>query len=335
MSSPVTLTVGKETRLSMNVALSSDFDYTISGRLLCDGVGVAGKQIAIKVNGTVLGAVTTVSDGSYSATLHLPAANNQPTNYQIEAVFYGDNALNLTGLATLPNGTQYAVCTTLQYFSYKPAANATWLTVTPQSTQITQQPKTPEQMQAEAEQSGWLTVWHEFSWWYPWYRLHVRVLENGLMMFDIGMSVLPFGDIFDYVEEFLQRMSYLFWKIIWPVTSGIIIAESLSIIAASVSAGLDIALLLLASWLAKSAAILSTWNSAETLGSVFLGIFIPTIITAAGKGWDMFMTLLQLLEGVKSLAEIGFGRVYRLISFIANMVLLPLLLQRLDELGAW
>jgi hypothetical protein len=79
------------------------------------------------VNGTVLGAVTTLSDGSYSATLHLPAADNQPTNYQIEAIFYGDDALNLTGLATLPNGTQYAVCTTLQYFNYKPAANATWL----------------------------------------------------------------------------------------------------------------------------------------------------------------------------------------------------------------
>ena len=96
--------------------------------------------------------------------LNLQPVDNKPTSYQIEAVFNGDNALNLTGLATLPNGTQYAVCTTLQYFGYKPAGNCTWLTVEPQSTQVMQQTKTPEQMQKEAQQSGWLSIWHEFSW---------------------------------------------------------------------------------------------------------------------------------------------------------------------------
>jgi len=27
--------------------------------------------------------------------------------------------------------------------------------------------KSPEQLQAEAENSGWLSIWHEFTWWPP------------------------------------------------------------------------------------------------------------------------------------------------------------------------
>jgi len=85
-------------------------------------------------------------------------------NCQVEAILNGDNALNLTELATLPDGTAYAVCTTLQYdytleySSYKPASNAAWLTVEPQSTQVMRTTKTQEQLQQEAEDSGWLTT---------------------------------------------------------------------------------------------------------------------------------------------------------------------------------
>ena len=131
VSSPVTLTVGEDTELSMNVDLGEGFDHVVSGRLLCGGAGVAGKQVVVKVNGTAVDVVETSDDGSYSSTLNLEPVDNKLTNYQIEAVFYGDDALNLTGLATLPNGTEYAVCTTFRYFGYKPSSNAAWLTVEP------------------------------------------------------------------------------------------------------------------------------------------------------------------------------------------------------------
>lgn len=91
-----------------------------------NGQPVSGKQIETKVNGTVKAVATTQSNSSYSVVLDLVAADNNATLYQIEAE-YGDNSLNLTGLATLPNGTSYAVCTTLHYYGHKPSANTTML----------------------------------------------------------------------------------------------------------------------------------------------------------------------------------------------------------------
>jgi hypothetical protein len=49
----------------------------------------------------------------------------------------------------------------------------------PESTTVEVPPaKTPEEMQQEAEQKGWLKVWHEFTWWYPWYRLRIKININ-------------------------------------------------------------------------------------------------------------------------------------------------------------
>lgn len=146
VSSPVMLTVGKETVLSMNVTIGSGYNHTVFGKLVCDGQPVQGKPIEIRVNGTVEAVVTTQADRTYSVILSLKAVDNKATLYQVETAFYGDNALSLTGLATMPNGTSYAVCTTLHYFGYKPAANATMLTVEPQTTQTLKPEKTPEQV---------------------------------------------------------------------------------------------------------------------------------------------------------------------------------------------
>jgi hypothetical protein len=126
--------------------------------------------------------------------------DNKPANYQIEAVYYGSDALNLTLKETTPDRTQYAVCMTLQYFGYKPSSNTAMLTVEPQSTQVMTQTKTPEELQQEAEDSGWLTTWHEWSWWYPWYRLHFKFTMNNAEI-DVGFNpVLPGGETTEYSE---------------------------------------------------------------------------------------------------------------------------------------
>jgi hypothetical protein len=60
--------------------------------------------------------------------------------------------------------------------------------------------KTPEQMQKEAEQSGWFRVEPEFSWWYPWFRLHFKLnvnLPQGNPAIDYGWSLLPFGESYN------------------------------------------------------------------------------------------------------------------------------------------
>jgi hypothetical protein len=52
-------------------------------------------------------------------------------------------------------------------------------------------------MQKEAEESGWFGVWHEFSWSYPWYRMHfvlnTTLPPYGVLHIDYGWSLLPFG----------------------------------------------------------------------------------------------------------------------------------------------
>ena len=120
----------------------------------------------------------TALDHGFDLTSFQPV-DYKPTLYNVKAVFEGNDPQNVTSYLYTPNGTKYAVCTTLQYFPYKPASNTTILTIEPQSTQVMQQTKTPEELQAEAESSGQLKTKPKFSWWYPWYRMHL-VLEVNL-----------------------------------------------------------------------------------------------------------------------------------------------------------
>jgi len=121
--------------------------------------------------------------------------NNQPTLYRLSVAFEGDEPLNATAYHII-NGTTYAVCTTTHY-GFKPAVNSTFLTVQPQSTEATQPTKTPEQMEQEARDDGWLQLWPEFSWSYPWFRLHVKININPKI--EIAFNpVLPGGEFFNW-----------------------------------------------------------------------------------------------------------------------------------------
>jgi hypothetical protein len=98
-----------------------------------------------------------------------------------------------------PNDTEYAICATILY-GFKPSSNMTSLTVEPQATEVTTQTKSPEEMQQEAQQSGWFRVEPEFSWWYPWFRLHYKLdvnLPQGNPNIDYGWSLLPFGESYN------------------------------------------------------------------------------------------------------------------------------------------
>jgi hypothetical protein len=198
MSSTVTLTAAEETSLKLDVERDeSGFSHTISGCLLSHDEPVDGRLVKIYVNDTLEAEVTTQLYGSFSVAVNLPPANNKPTTYAVQAVFQGDDPCNATAYGFTPNGTRYAICTTIQYGN-KPVGNSTWLTVEPQATQVMQSTKTPEEMQVEAEQSGWLSVWHEWSWWYPWYRLHFDFAINNARI-DLGFNpVLPGGETLEY-----------------------------------------------------------------------------------------------------------------------------------------
>lgn len=101
------------------------------------------------------------------------------------------SALTATAWANTLDGQQYPACTTVQY-GYEPAFNTTTLTVSTPSTEVVSTVKSPEEMQKEAEDVGGFTVYHEFGWWYPWYRLHFVVQYKGATMIDIGLAALHF-----------------------------------------------------------------------------------------------------------------------------------------------
>jgi hypothetical protein len=106
-------------------------------------------------------------------------------------MFEGDACSSATAYSKV-NGTDYAVCKTIQY-GYKPSSNSTMLTVEPQATQVATTTKTPEQIQQEAQNSGWLSIYNEWSWWYPWYRMHIKIHINPTI--DVGFNpILPGGE---------------------------------------------------------------------------------------------------------------------------------------------
>jgi uncharacterized membrane protein YqaE (UPF0057 family) len=335
VSNPM-LTIARETGLSLDVDNDgSDYEHTFSGCLLSYGEPVLYREVKILVNGTVKANLTTVEpDGSFSLTLNLQPADNKPTTYNTQAVFDGDEPCSATAYGYTLNGTEYSVCTTIQY-GFKPASNATWLTVTPQSTEVATPTKTPEELQQEAEDSGWLTIWHEFSWWYPWYRLHFVYLSSGVMQFDVGISLLPFGDIIEYAEGFIQKTVDLLPRVSWKIVTGLATAEFTALLASAGGPGFFLLALGLSIG-TKAAAAIASWNSIDDLISVFFGVFIPTVVSMVKTGiWDLFLNVLYLLTQIKSLAEVGFGKLYSMISIPLNIAYLGQIVQRLDELGAF
>jgi hypothetical protein len=167
------------------------------------------------------------SDWSVKVTLKHESHDNKLTAY-FKAVFEGDDPRNATSYLYTPNGTEYAVCTTVHY-GYEPAVNYASVTVEPTATRIVAAsnvtanedggvdiapPKTPEELQQEANASGWLSIWHEFTWWYPWYRLHIQVNINPRI--HVGFNpILLGGEVGDWDgveffsdlnEEFLQEL---------------------------------------------------------------------------------------------------------------------------------
>jgi hypothetical protein len=93
---------------------------------------LGGEVIEVRVNEAEHNVITNSSEKSsrFLLFLDLQPQNNQPTTYQIVASFEGDSPQNATAYATLPDGTQYAVCTTIQY-GFKASSNSSFVTAEP------------------------------------------------------------------------------------------------------------------------------------------------------------------------------------------------------------
>jgi hypothetical protein len=233
-SSGITLTVAQPTAITLSIERNqSTYNHVLSGNLRSESAGLIGKQVKMLVNDVVKDTLTTTTDGQFSIQLHLEPLNSNPTTYRIVASYECDNAdaVTATASATTPNGTQYTVCTTTQY-DYKSTQSGVTLTVEPPKTDVaapagneppTQSPegttvtlpppKTPEQIQRYAIDLGWLKIWGEFSWSYPWFRTHAKlgVSLSGLDLWvHIGFNpVLPDEGVVEWSRDLAQLFASL------------------------------------------------------------------------------------------------------------------------------
>jgi hypothetical protein len=211
VSSPVQLTVGQPDMLVSDIinltSTSREFEYYFAPpNEQGSNLWLGGRQVKIKINNTEFSCTTESTLGIADFTRDFPAINNATTTI-ITASFAGDNPASASAISTAADGTSYAACTTVQYNvnattpGYQPSSNTITLTVGPHSTLETMLTETPEQMQQDAQNSGWLSIHSKWSWGIPWYRLHfvlnVPLSPYGTIYVDCGFSPLPFGTSFD------------------------------------------------------------------------------------------------------------------------------------------
>jgi hypothetical protein len=234
----------------------------------------------------------------------------------------------------LADGTKYEACRTIQY-NLRPALNTSVLIVSPQSSWWLGAKKTIEEMQEEAKQKGWLSIWHEFSWFYPWYRLHYVYSYLGTTQFDVGVALSPFADTIQYSQIFIDKITGLLSRVIWAIVTGMASSEFFSLIVASGGPGFFLSALA-SSVSIKALTAIANWNSIEGLMSTYIGVLVPTVVSLVRTSfWDLFLRLLEWMENIRNIAAIGWGKLYFMLSFAINIFYMGKLMQRMEELGAW
>jgi hypothetical protein len=189
-SNMMTLTVDSSTHIFFVKLIDESIDMPIPNAV-----------VKIYLNDTLMGTYSTGPEAYFDVDRNFDPGNTS-VSYTVKAVYEGCNVSTATLNATDLEGNSYTICSTF-YSYYKPSANVTTFVVEPQATSTQTPAKTPEQLQQEAQDSGWLSVYSEFSWWYPWYRLHVKIHINPTI--DIGFNpILPGGEThnWDGLEKF-------------------------------------------------------------------------------------------------------------------------------------
>ncbi|MGB8780311.1 MAG: hypothetical protein WCD81_06635 [Candidatus Bathyarchaeia archaeon] len=333
-SSPVQLTVGNPTVLLLNVSrANSSTNHTIESQLLSDGTGVSNETVTITVNGQSFQNKTD-QNGYFNLTIDLePECHNGTTAYQnvtytITASFAGDVPTNATAYDNALDGTNYTACTTVQYV-YEPSTNSTILTVTPQSTLTALLTETPQEMQKQAEQNGTLKVKNQWSWWYPWYRVHYQFIPNGTVEYDYGVSPLPFGNTLAYTKYMNNTVVNFVLNANLAILSAITLSEYQGYIISMLGpAGFLGALII--SLTTKLGALAANWNSVGGLESILAG-------SAVSMGVGLLKNLGSIIEIVSEtmgMAEVGFGTLYCLLSVPINIAFWIVIFDRLSQLGA-
>lgn len=186
VSNPVQLTVGSSATLDSIVSTASTkrtIDYWFEDPVFHRNLYLTGRQITVKINGTVHDGQCLTTDG-YTGVAEFSgdfqAVNNSTTTYTITASFAGDNPVSASANSTALDGSCYATCTTVKYnydattCGYETSSNCIVITVTPQSTQAI--------LSKGIGRNEGLQLWgpDSFCLWPPFFKLHAKVIVDSL-----------------------------------------------------------------------------------------------------------------------------------------------------------
>ncbi|MFX0202846.1 MAG: hypothetical protein ACFFCW_42620 [Candidatus Hodarchaeota archaeon] len=158
------------------------------------------------------------------------------------------------------------------------AAKPVTVTVQPQATTTTQPTKTPEEIEQEAKKEQWLQVWPEFSWWYPWFKLHVKISINPTI--EVAFNpVLPGGEtwFWDGLEFFLGLTEEVVQDVVLDIV-GLFVAyfvarktsianPPLGVALESIKLGIQAGLLYVSDWATRGIRLLGA-----SIGSILMGL---------------------------------------------------------------
>jgi hypothetical protein len=327
---PVTLTVGNETQLLLQAWRDpSGIGHTICAQLVNgSGYPLSSQNVTLTVNGTAYALPPTNGRGYVTLHLALQPGDTSANMYEVMATFNGTNPRSFSINGTDPYGDQYAMCTTNQY-DLRPSTNSSTLAVLLQTTDAITASKTMEQIQNEAEDSGTLRVRDQWTWLYPWFRVHFQFVPNGTVEYDDGISPLPFGNTLEYTAFMNNTVVNFVVNANLAILSAIVLSQFQGYVISMLGPAGFLAALTI-SLTAKWAALTVNWNSIGGLGSILAGSIVSTgvgIMTCLGS-------IIEVVKETIGLAEVGFGTLYSMLSVPINIAFWILILNRLSELGA-
>jgi hypothetical protein len=213
MTMPVQFEVYTNTKLLWQVGYDNvTSEHVFTGELLMlNGTAVQNQDIKIFLNETLVTTLRTNETGFVEYRRHFDAGDETIT-YNVQATFEGTDAHTATLNATSFDGENYTVCT-VTYFSFKPSANMTTVTVEPHATEVVVPVESPEEMQKYAIDLGWLKVWGEFGWAYPFFRTHAK-LSLSLYGLDLGVHIglnpiLPDEGVVEWSDDLAELFASL------------------------------------------------------------------------------------------------------------------------------
>jgi hypothetical protein len=317
-----------------------------------DTTPIVGQLIKFDVDGMPYTG-TTDPDGYVTQPLNLVAVGGQTTTYQINALFEGAGFKTRNLTITDPYGNDYLVCTTNQW-DFKSSQNTVTLTVEAPKTDTTAStsdenvtvtqndesttatippPKTQEEMQQEAVQSGELRVESRFSLGYPWYRLHYISTYDGQDVLDIGLApigfdvAIPSSRFNSWINDFLRTIAN-------AVVIGYVSSE-IAVLAAMWYGPQAFAITLLASTVVKLGLLCANWDSVQGLRSAFIGGWVSLILGTVGTIRMLHSGIISLAFGfIEAASKVDYWKfIYKFICIPINVALLLMTLNRLNELG--